>query len=65
MSELRSAFQKQLRTLEASTIQLFAFVAEDLAVATAALLNNDASGLKVVSERERSSMVSTLSSNTY
>jgi phosphate transport system protein len=53
VSELRSAFQKQLQTLEASTIQLFAFVAEDLAVATAGLLNNDASGLEVVSERER------------
>ena len=52
MTELRTAFQKQLQTLEASIIQLFAYVAEDLAVATAALLNNDANGLKVVSERE-------------
>jgi phosphate transport system protein len=53
MSELRSAFTKQLQTLETSIIQLFAFVAEDLAVATAALLHNDANGLRVVSEREK------------
>jgi phosphate transport system protein len=52
MTELRSSFHRQLQTLEVNIIQLFAFVAEDLAVATAALLNNDATGLKVVSERE-------------
>ena len=52
MTELRSAFQRQLQTLEVNIVQLFAFAAEDLAVATTAPLNNDANGLKVVSERK-------------
>ena len=52
MSELRTAFHKQLETLEGNVIHLFAFIAEDLAVATDALLSNDANGLTLVSERE-------------
>lgn len=52
MSELRTAFHEQLRTAEGKVMQLFAFVAEDLAVATEALLSSDADALTVVSERE-------------
>ncbi len=52
MSDRRTAFQEQLRTAEGKVIQLFAFVAEDLAVATEALLSSDADALTVVSERE-------------
>ncbi len=47
-----TAFHEQLRTAEGKVIQLFAFVAEDLAVATEALLSSDADALTVVSERE-------------
>jgi phosphate transport system protein len=52
MSELRTTFHQQLQHIESKVIPLFAFVAEDLAVATDALLSNDANGLKLVSERE-------------
>ena len=52
MSELRIAFHHQLQHVEANVIQLFAYVAEDLAVATEALLSSDAEALKLVSERE-------------
>jgi phosphate transport system protein len=52
VSELRTAFHEQLRTAEGKVMQLFAFVAEDLAVATEALLSSDADALTVVSERE-------------
>ena len=52
MGEPRVTFQQQLQTIEGKIIQLFAFVTEDLAVATEALLSGDASALKVVSERE-------------
>jgi phosphate transport system protein len=52
VSELPGAFHQQLRKIESEVVQLFAFVAEDLAVATGALLSGDARALKVVSERE-------------
>jgi phosphate transport system protein len=50
--ELRVAFHRELETLDKQVIQLFAFISEDLAVATEALLSGDASPLKVVFERE-------------
>jgi phosphate transport system protein len=52
MSELRVAFHQQMEAMEAQVIQLFAFVSEDLAVATEALLASDANALKIVTERE-------------
>jgi phosphate transport system protein len=52
VSELRSEFHEQLRAIEGKTIQCFALVAEDLKVATEALLSGDADALKVISERE-------------
>jgi phosphate transport system protein len=42
-----------MQSVEDKVLQLFAFVAEDVAIATDALLSNDPDGLKVVSERER------------
>jgi phosphate transport system protein len=41
-----------LETLDGKVLQLFAFVSEDLAVATEALLSGDGSDLQVVYERE-------------
>lgn len=52
MSELRTGFHQQLKHIEAGVIQLYAFITEDLALATQALLGDDATALKVVSERE-------------
>jgi phosphate transport system protein len=52
VSELRVAFHQQLQTIDARVTQLFAFVSEDLAVATDALLSGDGSALQVVFERE-------------
>jgi phosphate transport system protein len=52
MSELRTAFHREMRDIEGKVIQLFAYVAEDLAVATDALLSSDADALRLVSERE-------------
>ena len=52
MSELRSAFHRELKDIEAKVIQLFALITEDLTVATDALLSNDAHRLSIVSERE-------------
>jgi phosphate transport system protein len=52
MKELRTAFHQELQNIEIELIQLFVFVAEDLVVATNALLSNDADGLRLVSERE-------------
>jgi phosphate transport system protein len=52
VSELRIAFHEQLSNIEAKVVHLFALVAEDLAVATDALLSSDAAALRVVSERE-------------
>jgi phosphate transport system protein len=52
MSELRSEFHHQLEAIENRVVELFAFVGEDLGVATQALLDSDAAGLKVVTERQ-------------
>jgi phosphate transport system protein len=52
VTELRVAFHRELQTIEGKVAQLFAFVAEDLVVATEALLSGDAEALKVVSDRE-------------
>jgi phosphate transport system protein len=52
MSELRRDFHQQLEAIEGNVIQLFAFVGEDLTVATQALLNSDSSAFKVVAERD-------------
>jgi phosphate transport system protein len=52
MSEFRHDFHEQLHGIEQKVVELFAFVGEDMAVATQALLNSDAGALKVVSERE-------------
>jgi phosphate transport system protein len=52
MSELRKEFHQQLKAIEASVVELFALVAEDLGLATEALLNSDAGTLKVVAERQ-------------
>ncbi len=54
MTELRKEFQEALRAVEGKVVELFAFVGEDFAVATAALLNGDAGALKVVTERQAS-----------
>jgi phosphate transport system protein len=50
--ELRVAFHRDLETLDSKVVRLFAFVYEDLAVATDALLSGDARALKVVSQRD-------------
>jgi phosphate transport system protein len=52
MSELRGAFHQRLHDIEVKVIELFAFIGEDLALATDALLSGDATALKVVSERD-------------
>jgi phosphate transport system protein len=52
MSELRRDFHEQLQVIDGNVVELFAFVGEDLTVATEALLNSDAGALKVVAERE-------------
>jgi phosphate transport system protein len=52
VSELEAVLHDELRTAEGRVIQLFAFVAEDVAVATEALLSSDADALTIVSERE-------------
>jgi phosphate transport system protein len=52
VSELRIAFHQHLQGIEGKVTRLFAFVSEDLAVATEALLSGDASDLQVVTERE-------------
>ena len=52
MSELRTAFHRELESIEGIMIQLFAFITEDLALATDALLSNNADTLNLVSERE-------------
>ena len=51
MSEGRVPFHQHLQAVDVKVIELFALVAEDLAVATGAVLNGDASALKVISER--------------
>jgi phosphate transport system protein len=52
VSELRVAFRQQLQAIEGKVIKLFAFVSEDLAIATEALLSGDATALQVISERD-------------
>jgi phosphate transport system protein len=52
VSEPRATFHEELRTAEGKVVQLFAYVAEDLAVATEALLSSDVDALTVISERE-------------
>ena len=47
MSELRVHFHDELKNIEAKVIQLFALVGEDLAGATAALLDGDAVALTI------------------
>ncbi len=52
MSELRTAFHRELASIEGMMIQLFAFITEDLALSTDALLSSNADTLNLVSERE-------------
>ncbi|MBV9660260.1 MAG: hypothetical protein JO337_03800 [Acidimicrobiales bacterium] len=52
MVELRIQFHRQMETIEAKIIQLFALVAEDLAAATEALLSGDTATMDLLSERE-------------
>jgi phosphate transport system protein len=47
-----ATLQEQLAAIEAKVIELFALVAEDLVVATDALLSGDSSGLTALAERE-------------
>jgi phosphate transport system protein len=54
MTELRKEFHQELRAIEVKVVELFALVAEDLSLATGALLNSDAGALKVVTERQAS-----------
>ncbi len=53
MSEGRTTFHQQLQSAEEKVVQLFALVAEDLSVATEALLSSDRDALTVISEREK------------
>jgi phosphate transport system protein len=52
MPDYRAAFHQELQNIEIHVIQLFVFVAEDIGVATDALLGRNAEGFKIVSERE-------------
>jgi phosphate transport system protein len=52
VSEPRKEFHQQLEAIEARVVELFALVAEDLGVATQALLNSDVDALKVLNERQ-------------
>jgi len=52
MAEPREEFERQLESIEAKVIELFAMVAEDLPRATQALLNGDTGVLGVLIERE-------------
>jgi phosphate transport system protein len=47
-----ATLQEQLAAIESKVIELFALVAEDLVVATDALLSGDSSGLAALAERE-------------
>jgi phosphate transport system protein len=53
VSEGRTTFHQQLQSAEEKVVQLFALVAEDLSVATEALLSSDRDALTVISEREK------------
>jgi phosphate transport system protein len=54
MAELRKEFHQELQAIEGKVVELFAIVGEDLAIATGALLNSDATALKIVAERQAS-----------
>ena len=53
VGEPREEFERQLESIEAQVIELFAMVAEDLPGATQSLLNGDNSVLAMLIERER------------
>ena len=53
MVEHRQEFQRELETIEAKVIELFAMVAEDLPGATHALLSGSTDVIQVLTERER------------
>ncbi len=53
MVENRQEFQRDLETIEAKVIELFAMVAEDLPGATHALLSGNNDVIEVLTERER------------
>jgi phosphate transport system protein len=53
MVENRQEFQRDLETIEAKVIELFAMVAEDLPGATHALLSGNNDVIQVLTERER------------
>jgi phosphate transport system protein len=53
MPEQRQEFERELESIETKVIELFAMVAEDLPLATQALLGGDAELRKALAERER------------
>src|SRR5487761_1097969 len=53
MPEQRQEFERELESIEAKVIELFAMVAEDLPVATHALLSGDDEEIKTLTEREQ------------
>ncbi|HEX6449605.1 MAG TPA: PhoU domain-containing protein, partial [Trebonia sp.] len=53
MTEPRREFERQLETIEAKVIELFAMMAEDLPKATEALLSGAPDILSQLAERER------------
>jgi len=53
MSEHRQEFDNELESIEGKVIELFAMVAEDLPVATAALLDGDEQAFVTLAERDQ------------
>jgi phosphate transport system protein len=53
MAEHRQEFEKELEGIEAKVIELFAVIAEDLPVATDALLNGNTNAIDTLAERGR------------
>jgi phosphate transport system protein len=53
MPEHRQEFQRELEAIEAKVIELFAMVAEDLPVATRALLTANNEAVQMLAERDR------------
>ncbi len=53
MAEHRQAFHRELEAIEASVIELFGMVAEDLPRATDALLNGNSEIVRALAERDR------------
>jgi len=51
-AEQRKHFREQLEHLDATVVEVFRYMSEDLALVTQALLKNDAGALKIVSERD-------------